>query len=255
MYANDYDDSLGDADAYGALVQTYILAYRLSPYVKNTAIWKCPTSPYKQGSIQREAVGLGSNPGGVIPPNDPCVGLGVSTDTGGANLYPDFYIPTDYELNPAMWSYKGGGCNNGGWTGGYSHPGPNMDQGTAATSNWVYDKQLTFTGTAKAILMIDGPVDNCIYPGASNTSFWGSTYQGMQGTGSNAVFFDSHAKFYQRAALDPFGQTTDGGSWAANTSLCPGAIGTGDRAYDNTADGSGTMWPVWGTSAAAPGYQ
>ncbi|MDR3690876.1 MAG: prepilin-type N-terminal cleavage/methylation domain-containing protein [Fimbriimonas sp.] len=253
LYTNDYDGALGDADAYGAGVQTYILAARMAPYVKNNQIWKCPTSPYKQGSIQRELVGLGNNPGGVIPPTDPCVGLGVSSDNG-TNLYPDIYIPTDYELNPAMWSYQSGGCNTGGWTGGYSHPGPN-ENGTAANSNWVYDKQLTFTGTAKAILMIDGPVDNCIYPGAANIGFWGQTYQGMQGTGSNAVFFDSHAKFYQRAALDPFGQTTDGGSWASNPSLCPGAIGTGDRAYTGVNDGSGTMWPVWGTSAAAPAYQ
>jgi len=257
MYANDYDDALGDADAYGASVQTYILAYRMAPYVKNNQIWKCPTSPYPQGSIQRENVGLGTNPGGVIPPNDPCVGLGVSTDTTGANLYPDFYIPTDYELNPALWSYSVNGCPTGGWTGGTSHPGPNISTGTTGTaSNWVYDKTLTLTSVAKAILIVDGPVDACVYPGAASStlSFWGSNYKGMQGTGSNAVFCDSHAKFYSQTSLDPYGQTTDGGSWAA-TPLCPGAIGSGDRSYEAGVPGSGTMWPVWGTNVADPNYQ
>src|SRR6201996_5203323 len=46
IYSNDFDDQLGDADAYGASVQTFQLAARMKPYPKNNQIWKAPTSPY-----------------------------------------------------------------------------------------------------------------------------------------------------------------------------------------------------------------
>ena len=255
IYAVDYDDALGDVQCYGAGAATFVLAARMKPYTKSDSIWKSPLSPYTQGSIQRELVGTGTAPGGVIPPNDPCVGLGTSTDTTGVNLYPDIYVPVDYEVNPALWTYQAGGCPTGGWTGGYSHPGPNLSTGTTGgNSNWVYTRTLSFTSVAKAILMIDGPADNSVYPGAANTSFWGKSFKGLAGDGSNAVFCDSHAKFYKVASLTPYGQSTEGGSWAPDPVATPGSI-TNDRAYDATKPGSGTVWPVWGTSAADPRYQ
>jgi prepilin-type N-terminal cleavage/methylation domain-containing protein len=255
LYANDYDDALGDASAYGAGVQTFQLAVRMKPYVKSDAIWKAPTSPYSIGSIQKEFYGpSGVAPGNMTKPSDPCVGLGTSTDTTGSTGYADIYKPTDYQLNPALWSYVNNTCNNNTGT---THPGPNIGAGTQGTSNWVYDKTLTITSVAKAILMLDGPSDGSVYPGASVASggFWGAGYKGLSGDGSNAVFLDSHAKFYKGTALAPYGQTIDGGSWAANPTLFPGTIGPGDRAYVSTTPNSGTMWPVWGTSAANPTYQ
>ncbi len=248
IYANDYDDSLGDAPAYGNGVDSFILAVRLQPYVKSYALWKCPTSSFKAGTINTEE---GYN-GDLMPnPTDPCVGLPASTETQ-AQFYADIYPAVDYMLNPAMWSYQQGGCATGGATGGYSHPGPNISSGTNGPSNWT-GASLTLTSTAKAVLFIDGPTDFSVYPGASVNSFWGgSTFKGLQGSGSNAVFMDSHAKFYQEPSLEPYGQTLDGGSWATSPTLTPGVI---QRTYSSTVAGSGTMWPVWGTSAADPSYQ
>jgi prepilin-type N-terminal cleavage/methylation domain-containing protein/prepilin-type processing-associated H-X9-DG protein len=249
MYAGDYDDSLGDAPAYGNAVQTFILAVRMAPYVKNNPIWKCPTSPYQMGSIQREL----AYTNGIYPPNDPCVGLSNVADPNEATYYNDIYPPTDYELNPALWSYQSGGCPTGGYSGGYSHPGPNLTSGVGGLSNWT-GGGITINDPAKVVLLIDGPADGSVYPGASfaNGSFWGATYMGMNGSGSNAAFVDGHSKFYQEAALAPYGQTLDGGSWAANPTMFPGVI---DREYSSTVAGSGTMWPVWGTSVGAPNYQ
>jgi prepilin-type N-terminal cleavage/methylation domain-containing protein/prepilin-type processing-associated H-X9-DG protein len=251
IYGNDYDDGLGDAPAYGNGVQTMILAVRMSPYLKSNALWKCPTSPYQQGSIQREL----DYTHGIYPPNDPCVGLTTTSDAANQYDYADIYPPTDYMLNPALWSYDQGGCGGGGYSGtpGYSHPGPNLSSGTNGTSNWT-GASIQIVDPAKTILLIDGPADGSVYPGASfaNGSFWGSTFQGMNGSGSNAAFIDGHAKFYQESALEPAGQTLDGGSWDANPTLFPGVI---QRTYSSSVANSGNMWPVWGTSVAAPNYQ
>lgn len=253
IYATDYDDSVGPADNYGVFVASYQLAVEMNPYVKSNSLWKSPLSGYKQGTIQQER-SAGSPPGNMTKPDDSCIGLPTSADTTGKNYYNDVYPPTDYETNPALWAYRGGDpCKPG--NSGYAHPGPNLTSGTNATSNYVYDKTLALTSSAKAILFLDGPADQCIYPGASSASFWGPTFKGLAGTGSNAVHVDSHAKFYQVASLAPFGQSVDGGSWASNPACKVGQIGGGDRAYQASVAGSGTIWPVWGTDAAAPTYQ
>jgi len=251
LYANDYDDSLGDAVTYGPETETYILAARLMPYVKSRPIFKSPTSPYPQGSVQRKLHDSGLSGDNMKDPNDPCVGLGVST-RGGVHYFDDIYPPIDYMHNPQLWGYQQGGCPTGGATGGYSHPGPNLGSGTNGQGGNFDGLPARFTSSSKAILLIDGPTDLSWWPGASVNSFWGGTaYQGLSGTGSNAVHADSHAKFYQYAALAPGGQTLDGGSWAQNPTVTPGHKG----GYDNTADGSGTMWPYWGTDQADPAHQ
>jgi prepilin-type N-terminal cleavage/methylation domain-containing protein len=249
LYANDYDDSLGDAVTYGPETETYILAARLQPYTKNRQIFKAPTSPYSQGTVQRKLQdnGFGHN---MKDPNDPCVGLGVST-RGAANHYDDIYPPDDYMHNPQLWGYQSGGCPTGGATGGYSHPGPNLGAGTNGQGGNFDGNPSLFTSVAKAILLIDGPTDLSWWPGASVNNFWGTSYQGLVLGGSNAVHADGHAKFYTSSALAPGGQTLDGGSWAANPTLTPGH----KYKYDGTADGTGTMWPYWGTNLADPAHQ
>lgn len=248
LYASDYDDALGDVVVYGPETETYILAARMQPYVKSRDIWKAPTSPYKQGSVQRK---LQDNTFGqyMKNPNDVCIGLGTST-AGASNYYNDIYPATDYMINPEAWSYLSGGCPTGGATGGYSHPGPNLVSGSNGPGN-MSGVAWQMTSTAKAVLLIDGPTDSSWWPGASTVSFWGASYKGLSGEGSNAVFFDSHAKFYKQAALQPAGQTLNGGSWAANPALHPGHLG----AYNTSTANSGTMWFFWGTSNAAPSYQ
>jgi len=252
IYANDYDDQLGDAPADGVAVEGYVLAARVQPYVKSGAMWKSPTSPYPQGTAQRKQHDNGSG-NYMTPPDDPCVGLtrstyetgapGAERDNANSHYYNDVYPPTDYMWNPEAWSYLNMGCPAGGVTTGYSHPGPNLTGGSSGPGN-VSGKAWTVTSPAKVVMFVDGPTDLSWWPGASTNSFWGTNFKGLGGDGSNAVFFDSHAKFYHEAALAPYGQTIDGGSWSANPTVTPGMLGS----YNSSTPHSGTMWIYWGTS-------
>ncbi len=247
IYASDYDDSLGDCVVYGPETESYIQFTRMMPYMKSRQILKAPTSPYPQGTVQRKLQDNGSGQY-MKDPNDVCVGLGVST-AGAAKYYNDVYPPTDYMINPQLWSYKMGGCPTGGATGGYSHPGPNLTSGANGPGN-LDGGDASVTSVSRAVLYVDGPTDNSWWPGASSSGFWGGSYKGLDGDGSAVTFFDSHAKFYKKEALGPANQTLDGGSWAAN----PAATGNLGRYNAGTAN-SGTFWPYWGTSGAAPSYQ
>jgi prepilin-type N-terminal cleavage/methylation domain-containing protein len=235
MYAGDSDDQLGDSINYNTETQSYILLTRVLPYTKNKDIYKCPTSPYKEGSIQHK---LNHNGFGqyMADPNDPCVGLGVST-AGRNKDFNDVYGPTDYMNNPALWSYKAGGCDGGGATGGYSHPGPNLTGGTNGPSNnsWT-GSSAQITSPANAILMTDAPTDNSWWPGAA---LWGANYKGMFGDKTNAMFIDSHAKNLSTSSMAPAGQTLENNQ--------------GD--YDAGRANSGTFWIWWGTDRAAPSKQ
>ncbi len=93
----------------------------------------------------------------------------------------------------------------------------------------------TITSPSKAVLMTDFPVDNTIWPGSS---FWGTAYNGLHG-GSNVVFCDTHAKFYQTTALEPFGYESGWNLWP----------------WDGVDAKSGTMYPLWGTDQANPSFQ
>jgi prepilin-type N-terminal cleavage/methylation domain-containing protein len=112
LYTNDNDDQLGDCAADGVATESYIFMARLQPYMKNNSITKCPSSPYQQGSVQRNQHDVPSSLGGgffITPPSDPCVGLGISkygtTDSATSNYFNDIYPPTDYGLNPILWGY------------------------------------------------------------------------------------------------------------------------------------------------------
>ena len=235
IYAGDADDQLGDSINFNTQTESYILNTRLMPYTKSKDIYKCPTSPYKEGSIQHK---LNHNGVGqfMASPDDPCVGLGTSTKTRDQD-FNDIYAPTDYMNNPALWSYKEGACPTGGYTNGYSHPGPNLTSGTNGPSNnsWT-GASVTFTSVANAIVMTDGPTDNSWWPGPA---LWGANYKGMFGDKTNAMFADSHAKSLSTAAMGPAGQTLENNQ--------------GD--YDASRANSGTFWIWWGTSGAAPSKQ
>jgi prepilin-type N-terminal cleavage/methylation domain-containing protein len=241
IYANDNDSLLGDCVVYGPETETYILAARLQPYTKNRDIFKDPSSPYKQGSNQKK---LHDNGFGdfMKPPSDPCVGLGTSIygttpDVNNDHYFIDIYPPTDYMINPFMWGYKQNGCPPGGVTGGYSHPGPNVDTGGAGNAdgqNGVGPADFTFTSNSKAILLTCAPTDNSWWPGMTIPSFWGATYQGMHGDHTNDLFFDSHAKSLSTASMEPFGQTMQNLNYGPNY---------------------GTFWFYWGTHNAAQNFQ
>jgi prepilin-type N-terminal cleavage/methylation domain-containing protein len=273
IYGNDYDSGLPDCACVNAQTEMYILAAKTAPYVKSNGIWKNPGMPYPDGSTQHGAVDYPESIGAEVymkAPNDPCVGVGTSiypTGSGytyvnaSSNYYKDIYPPMDYMFNPDMWSYQENGCAGGGLTGtpGWSHPGPNLDSGpiggegnTAGAYsglNGIGNGTMTFTSNAKAILFTDAPTDNTWQVGDSQTerSWWGLNYQGAFGTTVNCVFFDSHAKSQQTAAMEPNGQDLNDSIWQCDN--CNSAQ------YVNPQSNVGTMWVFWGTSYAAPNYQ
>ena len=185
-------------------------------------------------------------------PNDPCVGLPAST-VGVGKYYNDIYPAVDYWFNPIMFSYKQGGCPAGGGTNGYSHPGPNLSSGPGGGDglNGIGSagNGATFTSVAKAILMLDGPVDNQYLFGSPNgPAFWGTNFKGMFGQTQNALYFDSHVKNEPSAKLVPASLgTTRGNMWkCANCS---------NTQYVSPASDAGILWTNWGTSLASNNNQ
>lgn len=251
LYTNDNDDSLGDVPVYGSETETYVYAARLQPYTKNQQIWKDPASPYQHGTIQNEIYDYPISVSGnsyMKAPDDPCVGLGTSKygsynggkTTSASQAYNDMYPYTDFQLNPILWAYKSGGCANGGLTGGYSHPGPNIGSGTAGGDglNGIGSNpgSLSFTSVAKAVLLIDAPQDNT-WKGIP----WGSNFKGMHGNSSNVGFLDGHAKNMNNSALLPFGTHPDD-TWKHV-----------NQGYTDPSQ-RGVAWMFWGTSLGAAQY-
>ncbi len=255
LYASDSDDLLPDVPVFETESETYVFAVKTNPYMKNVQINKCPASPYAIGSVQQGMfVGHRRYYGDTFAkaPDDPCVGLPAGT-RGKANNWDDIYPATDYWLNPIMWGYKQNGCPNGGGTGGYSHPGPNIIAGPGGGDglNGVggAGNGATFTSVSKAIMLTDGPVDNQVMFGNPNgPAFWGANYKGMFGQSTNALFFDTHVKnLQQRAMVSASLGTTNGNMWkCANCSNTP---------FVSPASDAGTLWVWWGTSMASSGNQ
>jgi prepilin-type N-terminal cleavage/methylation domain-containing protein len=255
IYTADSDDLLPTVPVYNAETETYVLAARLNPYTKNRQIWKNPASTYKQGSVQRAMFDLHItlfSQSYAKAPDDPCVGLGTSIYGSGPyttakQYWKDIYPEVDYMLNPIMWAYKANSCPTGGGTGGYSHPGPNMSSGPGGGDglNGIgpAGNGQTFTSTAKAIMMVDGPVDNKWVAGAAlGPALWGANYKGMFGETSNAMFFDSHVKNIPFRAMHPNNLSADGDAWkCANCSNTP---------YVSPAADAGALWVFWGTTMA-----
>ena len=275
MYANDYDDSLGDVPVFNEETETDVLAVRLYPYTKNYAIWRNAQSPYSVGAVQHGAVDFLEGLGDLVylkAPDDPCVGVGKSvfphggsyayidgTSNTESNYYSDIFPPVDFILNGNMWGYAENGCPPGGLTGGFSHPGPNLTAGvqdgggTAGGQNGTGDAPPSFTSVAKAVMMLDAPDDNQWWRGGASNAlaaqFWGTNYQGLDGQGANAVFFDTHAKFYNHSALEPAGWDDADDDWkCANCS---------NFQYESAVDKAiaGQAWIFWGTDYADAAHQ
>lgn len=266
LYANDYDDNLGDVPVINEQVEPYVLAVRMAPYVKSNKMWLNNQSPYQNpGSMQHGVVDLAISTGQIVymkAPDDPCVGVGVSThahkagfayDNANSNYYNDIYPPVDFMINYAMWSYQNGGCANTGLTNSYTHPGPNLVSGLNGPQNGTGQSGVVMTSVAKCILMLDSPSDNQWSRGGATfalaAQFWGANYQGEDGSGANAVFFDSHAKFFMHGALEPNGYNDHDDSWVTYDN--PSA-----QYYSAQQNGfKGQAWPFWGTNDADPAHQ
>jgi prepilin-type N-terminal cleavage/methylation domain-containing protein len=261
IYVNDYDDQLGDTPVYNEQTETYVLLVRMAPYIKSNGLWLNAQSPYKVGAVQHGVVDGPLAIGGEVfmkAPDDPCVGVGVSKYSSGSpykynasdNYYNDIYPPVDFILNGNMWSYQENGCAPGGLTGDYTHPGPNLSSGLVGPQNGTGQSGVTLTSPSKAVLMLDGPSDNTWSIGdTEGPVLWGATYMGLDGQGSNASFFDSHAKFYQYAALEPVGWTSHDDSWTSYDNPSAGYFSA------QQAANAGKAWVFWGTSDANPANQ
>jgi len=271
LYANDYDDNLGDVPVYNSESEPYVLAVRMAPYIKSNAMWLNAQSPYQNvGASQHGMVDFPLSVGGTVDmkaPDDPCVGLGTSVYPHGSgytytdassNYYKDIYPPVDFTLNALMWSYAGpgpanGGCATGGLTTGYIHPGPNLVTGLNGPQNGTGQGGVTMTSVAKCVLMIDGPSDYMNYNASDSVSigqtFWGANYHGMDNPGDNAVFFDSHAKFFQQGALEPANFNVWDDAWTSYDNPSSGYFSAQQAAF------AGKAWIFWGTSDADPAHQ
>jgi prepilin-type N-terminal cleavage/methylation domain-containing protein len=256
LYGGDNDDQLGDVPVYNAETESYIFAARLQPYTKNRQIWKNPGSAYTPGSVNYALFDIQKALWGTSyakAPNDPCVFLGTSIYTGtypANQRWKDIYPETDYQMNPIMWAYKQNGCPNGGGTGGYSHPGPNLTSGPGGGDglNGIGPVNAEFTSVAKAIMLIDGPTHkNWIFGDTLGPTVWGQNYKGMFTEGSNAMFFDSHVKHVKWGALHPNGLSEQNDSWkCANCN---------NAQYVSPASDAGALWVFWGTNLANAGNQ
>jgi len=266
LYTTDSDDMLMDSPADGIATESYVFAAKLQPYTKNASIFHCPSSPYKQGSVQANQHDVPGGLGGgyyMTPPNDPCVGLPASkygnSDSATSNWFNDIYPATDYALNPILWGYAAGGCPGGGATGGYSHPGGNIVTGNSPSGgngsntgvNGLGPGSVTFTSVSKVPLLYDFPTDNNRWPGPA---FWGSNYQGMFNGQCNIAFLDGHSKSF------PIAKMLAGTPGSINAAAYPynGNIVTEQNwnpPYDGVNSAYGQMFYWWGTQLANTGNQ
>jgi prepilin-type N-terminal cleavage/methylation domain-containing protein/prepilin-type processing-associated H-X9-DG protein len=255
LYASDSDDILPNMPVFNEETESYIYAAKVNPYMKNRDINRSPASPYRQGSVQRgmfdgQRIYYGQTY--AKAPDDPCVGLGTSA-RGVNNYYDDIYPAIDYWFNPIMWGYKQAGCPNGGGTGGYSHPGPNVIAGPGGGDgiNGIGSagNGATFTSVAKAILLVDGPVDNgYMFDQPNGRAFWGANWRGMFGETVNALFFDTHVKNQPTRAMVPASLgTTRNNMWKC--------FNCSNTQYVSPASDAGILWVNWGLSIASNNNQ
>lgn len=191
MYAQDYDNYM---PVY-IWPNSYIVATRLEPYIKNAQLFKCPSSSFPMGTIQHKQRDNGQGDY-MLPPDDGCVGLPHS-NVGDAQYYNDVYPPMDYDFNNVMLTYD-------------SHWVPNSCPGLYGG----YEAPISFdnpdiVSSAKAAMMIDFPAAGFLWPGGVGNpqpNFWGSpSFQGRHNSGSNVLHMDGHVHWYQFSKLYPEG--------------------------------------------------
>ena len=239
IYANDADDYIPHSCEY----EPYIFMTRLLPYTKNRDIFKIPAGTAPQGTLQRKQHDNGSGDY-MLPPDDGCVGLGHSA-VGTAKWYNDIYPADDYDVNKALFGYKGGVC-----TGiyGYFQPAPNTVSGNPAgdgqTGVGPGYGQTEFISPARVVLLSNFPQHGHMWPGGVGVPFWGTNFDGYWMDGSNVGHMDSHAKYYKTNKLLP--PPDDSGD-----------TGTGPYGptWNDANPRRGTSFQWWGTNFAAPGFQ
>jgi len=189
MYAGDYENRL---PVYN-WPESYIIAARTMPYIKNRDIFKCPSSPFRQGSVQAAQRDNGQGDY-MTAPHSPCVGLGVST-RGRNNYFDDIYPPIDYRTNENMWAFR--------W----------LNQDSPCYSPWIPCGNIAIEpgksiddssvlNPSKAVMMIDFPSTVWEWPGER---LWGANFKGRHNEGSVSIHVDGHAKWYRYQALYPRG--------------------------------------------------
>lgn len=185
QYVQDYDNTLPLADSNNPSM--YVVGARIMPYVKNFGVFKCPSSPVAQGTIQLKQNSNGS----MLPPNDACIGLGTSK-VGVSNYYNDIYPPTDYAINQSLYEWSGSGLCGGAWTG----------FGRA----YDYDRGSDYgpiSSPAKVVLALDFPPADFVWP---YQNFWdsnGAKAHGRHNDGSVVLHLDGHAHWYPFSKLYP----------------------------------------------------
>jgi prepilin-type N-terminal cleavage/methylation domain-containing protein len=244
MYGNDYDDFLPPSDGYGLKDQSYVMAARVMPYVKNKQIWRNPAAAWPQGSLQRQEADNGYGDY-IVNPDDVCIGLGVSTDTSSHPYYADIYPPTDYMLNGMMIGSQENGCPQGGSTTGYAKIGANLESGGSGAyfGNLWTTGGFTITSTSKAVIFSDFPESPTDWPG-TDVSFWGS-FTGYFNLQNNLSFADGHSKSFAINRLIPDPNYND-------------STGAGCNPYGTSDPGNawnGQCFFFWGTSVADPNDQ
>jgi len=193
QYVSDYDNTMPIGE--GNPPSMYVVGARLMPYIKNFGVFKCPSSPVAQGTIQLKQNSNGS----MLPPDDKCIGLGTSK-VGVANYYNDIYPPTDYALNQSLYEWSGGGCS-GSW-GGYG-TGYDMDHGSFYSDGT--PNKYGINSPAKVVLALDFPPATFVWP---YQSFWaanGVKAHGHHNDGSVVLHLDGHAHWYPYSKLYPEG--------------------------------------------------
>ena len=188
MYANDFDNRL---PVYN-WPESYMIAARAMPYIKNRDIFKCPSSPFRQGSVQAAQRDNGQADY-LTAPNHPLVGLGTST-RGRQNYFDDIYPPMDYRTNENLWAYRWSDSRTACYlpplqcAGGVCvEPGRSIDDPVVVNPS-------------KAVMMIDFPTAHFEWPGGR---LWGENFKGRHNEGSVAIHVDGHAKWYRFLALYP----------------------------------------------------
>jgi len=178
QYTQDFDGLIPQMRSDGDGTESYIVAARLQPYVKNFGIFHCPDSPFTMGSIQAQQHDNGSGDY-VHAPNDPMVGLPAST-VGTAKYYNDVYPPMDFKFNPSFYSYGA--------------PPRSLDSSDICSPS-------------NASLAVDWPsITANEWPGASWWASKGAGAKGRHQEGSVMIFADGHAKRFQFSVLYPEGQ-------------------------------------------------
>ena len=174
--------NLGQPNVSMDVNEDFEVAAKLNAYVKAFGVFKCPDSPFAEGTTQAKQAYYN------YVPDPTTVGLPAS-NVGFAKLYNDVYPPMDYRMNPSFY---------------------NAGNGRALMRNLDDTDICAASNTA---MMIDfPPVPSKSIDPAPGSAFWtshGLPPTGRHNDGACVIFADGHAKWFTTNQLYPQGQ--DGG--------------------------------------------